>query len=151
MANGVCVFDLDGTVLPGILAGKRRRAEGRLAVQLIADACARHGFGMGINTARRRVSARTEKKLSDVGIYLRDMHPDAVQTGATTAYRKTKAMKKIREAYGIRDNRRAILFDDISQNIRKVRGAGYAGMHIRGGIVSPADASLTLRYLERMK
>lgn len=142
MVTGVCVFDLDGTVVPRV--GHRR--QGQAAVQDMVDHCEAHGFEIAINTARSKIPGRVQRYLTNLGIYVVDMPEGAVQTGRKTSNAKARGLKEIQETFQV-PARNVLLFDDRSRNVKKAQQHGYGGIHVRGGIMSEEDVVRGRGYL----
>jgi len=148
MVSGVCVFDLDGTVVPNMKAKRKgRRRAGETAVKDMVNQCEAYGYEVAINTARSRVSSNIQKFLGELGIYMDDMPDGAVQTGRHSSRSKARGLHHIQEAYQV-PAENVILFDDLLRNVKRARQNGYAGMHIRGGVMSHRDVQQGHGYFQ---
>jgi beta-phosphoglucomutase-like phosphatase (HAD superfamily) len=128
---GVCVFDIDGT-LKSYGCSRNEREQGKENARYLVQTCVDNGFALGVNTARLKLHSRIKDYLADVGLDVRSLPPDAVQTKAFTSNKKAKAMARISDAYGGVAPHNMIFFDDRKRNVQAVRANGYHGVHVQG-------------------
>jgi len=131
--RGAVVFDIDGTLKPQL--GCSSAGEGlaaRLApVNRLMAAARRAGFGIGINTARLRVSSRLrEYLLQNFALDVGALPPDAVQIAATSPRRKVEALAVIQRAYGVGTRRNVLFFDDVQSIVDAARAAGFTAVGV---------------------
>ena len=150
MVAGVCVFDIDGTVTPNKHMKRVKKKNSKKAVLAMVNQCELNGYEVAINTARPRIKKSMRKYLSDVGIDLEELPQKAIQTGKTTSNKKVKALNSIKRVYGINDPTNVLFFDDRSHNINAANSAGYIGMQIIGGMISPENVATGTGYFTIM-
>jgi len=130
MADGVCVFDIDGTLKPMGCSKKMKKHSSKQARELV-QTCRNHGYEVAINTARPKIRQGMRRYLTDLGVDVEQLPKEAVQVGAITARRKVKAMHRISDAYGGVDPKRMILFDDKARNVRAALKHGYDAVEVQ--------------------
>ena len=150
MVAGVCVFDIDGTVTPNKHMKRVKKKNSKKAVLAMVNQCELNGYEVAINTARPRIKKSMRKYLTEMGIDLNDLPKEAIQTGKITSRSKRRALDSIKRTYGIVDPSNVIFFDDRSRNISAATIAGYIGMQITGGMISPENVVTGTGYFATM-
>lgn len=133
----VCVFDIDGTLKS--LKSKHVPKEDRYRhVAAAVQQCLAQGYGIGINTARFRLSSRLKRYLMELGIDVNRLPPGAVQVKAYTPTRKARAMDMIAWVYNTPAHK-LVLYDNKQSNVSKVQQHGYRAVNVQQqGMVHPA-------------
>lgn len=134
---GVCVFDLDGTLYKYKCKHDEEDGSCKQHLQAMITQCRTMGMGVGINTARFRISSRIKRHLLTLGLDVDALPRGAVQLRAYTPKRKARAMARIAATYGVRPES-MLLYDNSGRNVRRVVEAGYKGVDVsRTGFVQP--------------
>ena len=131
-SRGVCVFDLDGTVLC------RSPAQAKAAVA----ACTAAGLGLGVNTAEDfALLSRNAETVEGLGFPSWVLRSNATQYLGSAKRRrfghgeaghaaaKVEGMAQIAAFYGA-PTRCVLLFDDLSSNTEAVVAAGFAAVQV---------------------
>jgi hypothetical protein len=138
--NGVCVFDLDGTLYKYKCKHGERDGVCQQRVAAVIQQCKQMGMGLAINTARFRLSSRLKRYLVNLGLDVNALPAGAVQLKAFTPQRKARAMQRISTVYNTHPSH-VLLYDNLDRNVASVVNRGYRGVNVaRVGFVHPGSA-----------
>lgn len=138
--NGVCVFDLDGTLYKYKCKQAGHDGGCHQRVATVIQQCKQMGMGLAINTARFRLSARLKRYLASLGLDVDALPAGAVQLKAFTPKRKARAMHRIAALYNTPPGQ-VLLYDNLDRNVTGVINRGYRGVNVsRVGFVHPGSA-----------
>ena len=133
--RGVVVFDIDGTLKPQLGCSSAREGPelaARLApVNRLMAAARRADFGIGINTARLRVSSRLrDYLLQNFALNVDALPAGAGQIAATSPRREGEGLEGIQRVYGVQTRRNVLFFDDVQSIIDAARAAGFTAVGV---------------------
>ena len=138
--NGICVFDIDGT----LTTGKRRRDETGVDTELeppgaidAINECRRMGMGLAYNTARPgRSLKRVSRKITELMTFYEAKHCFRLSGNVENA--KLECLDQLMHKFNVKgDKKSVILIDDEESNVKNV-SSEYSTLHVNqaGGINS---------------